>query len=116
MISSDMYKLLSNTPHCPNEGTYSDILEKSGLDERTFNSLVSEAKYDGYEYIYAPVMIERYSVISLTEKGKALVEEYENNQRNEKTVDRSLKITKIAMWAAIANAIAAIASLIKMCI
>ena len=67
-----------------------------------------------YEYINAPIMRTPDSKISLTEKGQALVEEYEGNQRNERLVERSLTITKIAMWAAIANAVAALASLIKM--
>lgn len=114
MISNDMYKLLSNTPHFPNEGVCAEILQKSGLDEKIFDSLVSEARYDDYEYINAPIMRTPDSKISLTEKGQALVEEYEGNQRNERLVERSLTITKIAMWAAIANAVAALASLIKM--
>ena len=41
-----MYKLLSNTPHFPNEGVCAEILQKSGLDEKIFDSLVSEARYD----------------------------------------------------------------------
>lgn len=114
MISSDMHKLLSNIPKDNNGGIYAEIHKKTGLSESLFSHLVSEAKYDEYYYIEAPICCKPDSRILLTEKGKAELELYEQSKISQETASKALRVSRWAMWAAMASAAAALASLIKM--
>lgn len=114
MISKEMYSILKCIPRHPQKIGYLLLKDKSILNENFFWNLMCEAQYQNCEYINILSVPMEQGDISLTERGQAAIEEYEQAERNQKVMDKSLNVARIAMWAAIASAVAAIASLVKM--
>ena len=111
MISKEMYELLKKIPR-HNTGIAYTLINPN--DDEIICSLVCEAKSQYCGYVNEPMGALKRSCISLTEKGQAAIEEYERTAHNQEMVEKSLNVSRIAMWAAIGSAIAAIASLIKL--
>ena len=111
MISKEMYELLKKIPRHPNTVPYKEVVRDN--NEKEFN-LFCEAKYPDYGYINQSMGRREDSTLSLAEKGQAAIEEYERTAHNQEMVEKSLNVSRVAMWAAIGSAIAAIASLIKL--
>ena len=110
MISEKMFAFLKDIPRHPKSITYGEIKNVDG-DEKY--NLACEARYISYDYINLNGAIKSESVVSLTEKGQAAIEEYEQATRNQEIIEQSLKVTRAAMWAAIVSAIVSFLSLIK---
>jgi hypothetical protein len=111
MISKEMYELLKRIPRHPQSILYTQLNKED--NEKLYN-VICEANYTGYEYINVVGPSLKKGGLSLTEKGQAAIEEYEQAARNQKIVERSLLVSRVAMWAALGSAAAAIISLIKM--
>lgn len=111
MLSKEMYALLNQVPRYAKQISYAD-LNKS--NDRKVYDLICEATYTTYDYLNKHGGTVESSNYSLTEKGQAAIEEYEQAQHSQKVMNTSLSVARIAMWAALASAAAAIASLIKM--
>lgn len=117
MLSKEMYELLKRIPRHPNTIDAEQILGNHELDlTNQLYNLLCEATHADYEYVNSTGSRLIYAKLSLTEKGQAVLEEYEAFDRNQKITKRSLAVAIIAMIASIASAFAAIASLIKMLI
>lgn len=112
MISRDMYAVLSHVPRDPQKRSYEEILEKSGLPEEKFENLICEAKYTGYDYINDLTREEKKKEYSLTEKGQAELELYKQMLENQKIAEKTLTVSRVAMWTAIASAIVAFLSIL----
>ena len=114
MLSEEMYYLIKQAPRDGNGVFYNSL---KVLNEANKYELVCEALHSDYEYLYKRTLssaaLEK-SAFSLTEKGQAAIEAYEQDKRSQETVAKSLRVSRIAMWAAIASAGAAFFSLIKM--
>ena len=102
-----MYLLLKQIPRFEGEIHYTE------LDAQDKWNLLCEAKYDSYDYVNQSGDLVDNSSYSLTEKGQAAIEDFERAERNDKVIKKTLKISTVAMWAAIGSAITAILSLIK---
>lgn len=120
MISKQMYAVLSKIP-LPTEAIhYTQLRLLCGIkDTNAFLHLLIQAKNSPCNYILASSPIEE-SLIGLTEKGLAEIQDYEEREENRKITRETLEITqksltvaKIAMWTAIASAVVAVVSLIK---
>ncbi len=111
MISKEMYELLKKIPRTPKSISYNEI--NGSKDEKKYQ-LICEAAYTGYDYITVSGILSENGSLSLTEKGQAEIEEYEQAERNQKIVEKSLIVARVAMWAAIGSAVVAIVSLVKM--
>lgn len=111
MISKEMYDLLKSIPRHPKTIQAGELYENNPQANRV-KELLYEANGVDYEYVNCSTLRVLDGKISLSEKGQALLEEYEQAERNNKIVRRSLAVAKVAMWAAIASAIAAFLSLI----
>lgn len=111
MISKEMYELLMKIPRLPKSVPYMDTINEKNEKEY---QLFCEAKYQDYDYIAQSMGRRADSELSLTEKGQAAIEEYERVVHNQKVVERSLRVSRIAMWAAIGSAVAALFSFVKM--
>ena len=116
MISKEMYNFLLYIPRKDDEAlTFEEIKSISGLDNRTLHSLIHSAtnyRIHSGDYVgYVCVEPKKYF---LTEYGQAVIEDYEQAQRNDKITRSSLKVAKIAMWVSIFSAITALVSLLKM--
>lgn len=112
MLSEEMYGLLKVIPR-HGRISYIELKQKCGIEEKLLDDLLCEARYGTYDFINADLPLHKGS-ISLTEKGKAAIEEYEAMEENHKITKRALTVARIGMWAAIASAITAIISLVKM--
>ena len=110
MISKEMYLLLKEIPR-NKEIPYSDLNKEKNP---AIDGLLCEAFYDSNDLISKRGGVLENCVFSITEKGQAALEEYEQVKHNQEVVDKSLKVAKVAMWAAIGSAVAAVLSLIKM--
>ena len=111
MLSEEMYTLIKKIPR---RGNWVPYAELNPTGDMNIDKLLLEAKYDSYDYINQNGRLLRDSTFSLTEKGQAAIEEYEQALRNQKIVETSLTVSRVAMVAAIGSALAAIISLIKM--
>ena len=97
MLSNRMYSLLSKVPR--------------PTDAIAYENLIVEAMSPAYNYIYAFLPIEE-SNISLTENGIGEIEDYELREESREITKISLKVSRVAMWTAIASAAAAFITLI----
>ncbi len=113
MISKEMYELLKTIPRYPKTIPYKDLISE---DDVTRFNLLLEAKSPSCEYINETMEYIKRSELSLTEIGQAAIEEYEQAARNQEMIEKSLKVSRAAMFAAIASAVVAFLSLIKMLI
>ena len=111
MLSKEMYLLLNRIPRYNKRILY---LELNCDNNEEIDNLLCEAQYQSYDYIIQHGNLLKQSSFSLTEKGQAAIEEYEQAERNEAIIKKSLNVSRAAMWAAIASAAVAIASLIKL--
>ena len=110
MLSKEMYSLLVKVPRNQQTVEYSALIEN---DDKTTYLLVSEALNDcGFLKKHGEFI--KSSAYSLTEKGKAAVEEHEQTLHNQEVMKTSLSVARIAMLAAVFSAIAAVVSLVKM--
>ena len=73
---------------------------------------IGEARHSDYDYVYTDGKKIELSVLSLTEKGQAVLEEYEDAKHNQAMMKTSLSVAIIAMMAAIASAITTILTLV----
>ena len=105
MISRDMYAILSNVPRHPQKGSYEELLEKSGLTEEMFDNLICEAKYTSYDYINDLTRDWKKKEYSLTEKGQAELELYEQARESQRITEETLVVSQKAKVAAIVGAI-----------
>ena len=114
MISKEMYELLKKIPRPPKSVLRKEV---NNTNSETINTLISEAAYSTYDYIN-----EHYSMspdmplddtLSLTEKGQAAIEEYEQAERNNKIIEKTLSVSKAAMWAAVASAVVSLSPIFK---
>lgn len=113
MISKNMYTVLSKTPRPKSPIPYKELESKSKIEPTEFFEIVCEAKYSEYGYINEHStngkngnLLEN-STLSITEKGKAVVEEYERAIASARLVRGSLIVAIIAAVAGIGSAIAA---------
>ena len=113
MISKEMYEFLREIPRHPQTIPYEELNRRFKKD---IFEIACEAEYKNCEYIngFGIFSNNNDSKVSLTEKGQAAIEEYEQSMRNQKIIEKSLNVSQTAMWAAIASAVVAIASLIKL--
>ena len=118
MLSKEMYDLLKQIPRYPQSIFAGKLYENSPMASR-IKDLLLEASHADYEYVNCSNLKVLDSEISRTEKGQALVEEYEAAERNQKIVDESLKISqeslkvaRVAKWAANFSAVASLPTLI----
>lgn len=109
MLSKEMYDLLVDIPRHPKALFAGKLYENSPRASR-IQDLLCEAFDSGYINHSQPRILN--SDISLTEKGQALIEEYETSQENQRIVKDSLKVAIAAKRVAIASAIAAFLALI----
>ena len=109
MLSKEMYDLLVDIPCHPKTLFAGKLYENSPRAAR-IQDLLCEAFASGYINHSQPRILN--SDISLTEKGQALIEEYETSQENQRIVKDSLKVAIAAKRVAIASAIAAFLALI----
>lgn len=113
MISKEMYDLLKLIPRHPKIIDYAELKKVSALGLEDLYSILCDAQYDAYGYINSHKATIKDGAFSLTEKGQAAIEDYEQTQNNQKMVEDSLNTAKRAMWAAFASAVAAIIALIQ---
>lgn len=115
MISKEMYELLKRIPRHPKAIAYDEL---NKICEKDIFEIACEAEYKNCEYINISGLLARDKgcTLSLTEKGQAAIEDYKRTTHNQKMVEKSLAVSRIAMWAALGSAVAAIISLIKMLI
>lgn len=112
MISNRMYALLSKIPLPTEAISYEQLRsECADLDENTFNHLIIEAMSPAYNYIFAHSPIEK-AIISLTENGIGEIEDYELREENRKLTKTSLAVARVAMWTAVASAVATVITLL----
>lgn len=112
MLSKEMYTILKSIPRHPNTITFDALYEKKICSLESLKSLLCDAIHTDYEYAtqhHVRGRLIQDSSFSLSERGKAAIEEYEQNLRNQTAMEKSLAISKVAMVAAIASAIAAMA-------
>lgn len=110
MLSKEMHTLLKNIPRHPDTISFSELFGKKLFSLEELKSLLCDAIHSDYEYATQHQINGRLlqdSSFSLTEKGKAAIEEYNQNSRNLEVMEKSLSISRAAMVAAIASAIAA---------
>ena len=111
MLSKEMYNLLKLIPRHPSVIDYAELKASTKLEEKEMQDFLCEAIYGGYDYINSHEVTVQNGSFSLTEKGQAAIEAYEQEQRNQKTMQQSLCA---ARWALIAAAISAITSVIAL--
>ena len=112
MLSNRMYSLLSKVPRPTDAIAYENLRSLcQDLDTNTFEHPIVEAMSPAYNYIYAFSPIEE-SNISLTENGIGEIEDYELREESREITKISLKVSRVAMWTAIASATAAFITLI----
>lgn len=118
MISKEMYHILSNIP-LPTEAIHYDTLkELCGMQQLKFDHLLIQARSPILGYIFADPDSIRGSIIALTEKGIAELEDYEEREKNKEILEkslviaeRSLQVAETAKTAAIASAITSVVAL-----
>lgn len=111
MISKEMYEFLKEIPRRPQSILFGE-LEK--LCKNDVSQIVYEANDESQGYILQMSVgntIQNCS-FSLTDSGQAEIEEYERSMRNQEIVEKNLKISRAAMWAAVASAAVAVVSLV----
>ena len=111
MLSKEMYDLLKLIPRHPSVIDYAKLKASTKLEEEKLFSYLCDAMFETYEYINSHNTLVKDGSFSLTEKGQAAIEAYEQEQRNQKTMQQSLCA---ARWALIAAAISAITSVIAL--
>lgn len=111
MLSKEMYDLLKLIPRYPNIIDYARLKTSTKLEEKEMQDFLCEAKYEGYDYINSHEVTVQNGSFSLTEKGQAAIEAYEQDKKNQETMNKSLCA---ARWALIAAAISAITSVIAL--
>ena len=122
MISNEMYLLLKSIPRFPKAVSFDVLFSEKIFEITKLKTLIQEAKHSDYEYIIQDQVRGRTvhdSDFSLTEKGQAAIESYEQNEENKKIVAKSLKVAEdslkvavVAKWAAIASAVTAFLALL----
>ena len=119
MLSKEMYDLLKRIPRYPETILASRLYEGNPMAAR-IKDLLLEAAHSDYEYINQSASRVLQSNFSLTEKGQALIEEYETAERNQKIVEeslqiaqKSLRVAQVAKWVAVFSAIAAFLSVLS---
>ena len=120
MISKDMFELLSALPEQPEKIEHTELLNKVRpcLPPAKASKIIEEAST--LKYLHKPWVVSNSpSYCIITEAGKVAIEQYELNQRlieqNEQSnalAKKSFRISRIAMWAAIASAITAFLSFV----
>ncbi|MBQ2062172.1 MAG: hypothetical protein II458_05795 [Oscillospiraceae bacterium] len=111
MLSEEMYNLLKKVPRYEETISYADLNKD---DDKQIYHLICEAVYDAYDFLNKHGDTIKKSSFSLTEKGQAAIEEYEQSTHNQKMMKTSLHVAIIAAIAAVASVLATIASFIKM--
>lgn len=113
MISKEMYELLIQIPrHSASGGISYTALVKLMSDNP--DALLYEATFPAYDYINQSAERVKNSSFSLTEKGQAAIEDYERAMHNQEMVEKSLKVSRVAMWVSFATVFVAVLSLVKM--
>ncbi|MBQ9664371.1 MAG: hypothetical protein IJV40_14595 [Oscillospiraceae bacterium] len=116
MISKTMYKMLSALPRDCSEMSYSQLVQKSGLTKDEFiqcriaNQFLG-AKNEGLFYTTGKVICEE-EIISLSDRGLAEVEQFEQQIESEKATEKSICLAKLTLYCAIATLFAAIVTLV----
>ncbi len=111
MLSKEMYDLLKLIPRHPSVIDYEELKASTKLEEEKLFSYLCDANFETYEYINSHNTLVKDGRFSLTEKGQSAIEAYEQEQRNQKTMQQSLCA---ARWALLAAAISAITSVIAL--
>ena len=118
MLSREMYDVLKDIPRYPKTIFAGKLYEGNPMAHR-IKDLLLEAAHCDYEYINHTQLRVLDSELSRTEKGQALVEEFEAAERNQKIVEeslviaqKSLQVAQVAKWVAIFSAIASFLALL----
>ena len=115
MLSKAMHSVLSCLPSNHEAISYGNLVKKCTLTKDELNECFLEVDFQSNPYYRrSPNTSWQNSDFYISEIGLAEVEAYEQGLKNQKATDDALKVAKIAMWVAIASAIAAVASLVKM--
>lgn len=108
MVSERMFQVLSAFPRSFQKGIrYEALLRDCRLSKEDIDECLNETQFPAWNYIRSTNGFREGSELFLTESGLAEMEEYERQVRMERWNQRALTIAKIAMWAAIASAVAA---------
>lgn len=111
MLSKEMYTLLKSIPRYPNTISFDTLYEKKICSLESLKSLLCDAVHSDYEYAtqhHVRGQLIQDSSFSLTEVGKVAIEDYEQSLKNREILEKSLSVSKAAMVAAIASALAAV--------
>lgn len=113
MLSKQMYSILSCMPRNHSFISYVALESKCGLTKDEMYECFAEVDEQHTPYFRRTFegTWDKES-FCISEIGLAEVEAYEQALENQRAVDESLKVAKIAMWAAIASAIVSIAAII----
>ncbi len=113
MLSKNMYAVLSCFPRTISKPIkYEILLEKCELSSDEVNECLNETLFPAWNYVRCSNGFKMGSDLYLTESGLVGIEEHEAAVAEHRVVERSLSVSKIAMIAAIASAVAGIFSVV----
>lgn len=110
MISKQMYNILKEIPHSPNNITFKDMDSKKLVDINLLKDLLSNAldsKYIAFPFRNSPYNDILKTNFSLTEDGQIAIEEYEGTKYNSKLSTWALIISGLSFLASVAAVIVA---------
>ncbi len=113
MLSKEMYDLLKLIPRHPSVIDYEELKASTKLEEKEMQYFLCEAQYGGYDYINSHEVTVQNGSFSLTEKGQAAIEAYEQDKKNQETMNKSLCAAKWALFAAAVSAITSVIALLS---
>ena len=109
MISKQMYNILKEIPHSPNNITFKDMDSKKLVDINLLKDLLNDARENEYIAfaIHMPYNDILKSKFALTEEGQVAIEEYEGTKYNTKLSTWALIISGLSFLASVAAVIVA---------
>ncbi len=111
MLSKQMYTLLSCLPRDHSALSYKELERKCSLSKDEMQECFCEVDFMEKPYYRRTPKSSWYnSDYYISELGLAEIEDYEQSQRNNRLVQKSLIVAIIAMIASIASAVAAFIS------
>ena len=113
MLSKEMYDLLKLIPRHPSVIDYAELKASTKLEEEKLFSYLCDAMFETYEYINSHNALVKDGSFSLTEKGQAAIEAYEQDKKNQETMNKSLCAAKWALFAAAVSAITSVIALLS---